>query len=32
MWFYAGFIGKKQYADKSLEPFISWAVCEDDKE
>lgn len=29
MRFYAGFIGIKQYADKSIEPFISWAVCED---
>lgn len=26
---YAGFMGIKQYEDKSLEPFISWAVCEE---
>lgn len=25
---YAGFMGIKQYDDKSLEPFISWAICE----
>ncbi len=24
---YAGFMGIKQYNDKSLEPLISWAVC-----
>ena len=27
---YSGFFGIKQYADKSLEPFISWAICEKD--
>lgn len=26
---YAGFFGMKQYADKSLEPFISYAICDD---
>jgi len=25
---YAGFFAIKQYSDKSLEPFISWAICE----
>ena len=30
MEFYAGFLGIKQYRDKSLEPFISWAVCDKD--
>lgn len=28
MEIYAGFFGMKQYDDKSLEPLISWAVCE----
>lgn len=26
---YAGFFGIKQYDDKSLEPLIAWAVCEE---
>lgn len=26
---YAGFFAIKQYADKSLEPLISWAICEE---
>jgi hypothetical protein len=25
---YAGFFAIKQYPDKSLEPFVSWAICE----
>jgi hypothetical protein len=25
---YAGFFAIKQYSDKSLEPFISWAICD----
>ncbi len=25
---YAGFFAIKQYHDKSLEPFVSWAICE----
>lgn len=25
---YAGFFAIKQYPDKSLEPFVSWAVCD----
>jgi hypothetical protein len=28
MEIYAGFFAIKQYSDKSLEPFITWAVCE----
>ncbi|MDD4923042.1 MAG: DUF4419 domain-containing protein [Bacteroidales bacterium] len=28
----AGFFAMKQYGDKSLEPFISWAICEKDAE
>lgn len=27
---YAGFFAIKQYPDKSLEPFISWAICEEE--
>ena len=30
MRFYAGFLGIKQYHDKSLEPFISWGISYDD--
>ena len=26
---YAGFFAIKQYSDKSLEPFVSWAICEE---
>lgn len=25
---YAGFFAIKQYSDKTLEPFISWAICD----
>lgn len=27
---YAGFLAIRQYSDKTLEPFISWVVCEKD--
>ena len=26
LWFVSGFMGLKQYKDKTLEPFISWAI------
>lgn len=28
---YGGFMGVKQYSDKSLEPFISWAICDEEE-
>ncbi len=29
---YAGFFAIKQYPDKSLEPFVSWAICDEKAE
>ena len=28
LWLYGGFVGTKQNEDKTLEPFITWAICE----